>query len=289
MPTLINQDNDGNTYYNYQTPIEKGVVSAPRRASTSPSLDTWLTTAFGGQGAIWSKNVAFNIQGYAIRFPVAWETLTSNPAINVGSNDIGVGTRFGTQLEPTHSYVNSSNTNASRAIVASSGASYGYSTPVVGFGIVNNFSFVYTTFADTALTIPAYFIYGGWLKNPTYSGTNYPINFTSVNIGPSLTDSFHPATVNATTKQNYLSSGLANPTITCGGDSAQVVMRNNTGSNIYVGDLYNVIQVPSSLSYGVVYNNIGGVVAPGGNDYWMPCAPYGSRKLAIRVYTEGFI
>jgi hypothetical protein len=287
LPDLINQDSDGNTYYNYQTPLEKGLVSAPRRASSSPSLDAWLTAAFGANSAIWTKTIAFNIQGYAIRFPVAFETLAGNPSINVGNNTIGSGTRFGTQLEPNFSYINAS-TDASVEQIGSSG-SFGFSTPIVGFGVVNAYSFVYATFSDLALTTPAYFIYGGWLKNPAYGGTNYPINCTSVNIGISLSDSFHPQAANNTTKQQYLTSGLANPTIDCGGDSCQVVMRNNTGNNIYVGDLYNVIQVPNTFNYGVVYKNIGASVSPGGNDFWMPCAPYGSRRLAIRIYTEGFV
>lgn len=290
MATLINQDNVGNTYLNYINPAFTG--GEPITAYSANWLTSFLTTAYGNDRNRWTASTTTGV--YNMRFPVAWETITGAIA-TTAAGSLTVGTRFQLSNRQDGYLINS--TNANTAVLATgfnvsgtAAASNSYS-----FAVCNNNSIAIATFSGYNRDGVVGFKYYGWLKNGSYTGSNYPRNFISMarqdGAMSNLLVAKRVATENAITAADLLQ---ANPTLNCsistpGANATDVIIRDNASPNNFIGIAWNLMMLPATAVIGGVYKNTG--VDPDGSNqsFWLCVANWGSNKLGMRVWTENVV
>jgi len=293
MTDLINQitiNGETTTFLNYVNPV------VPVVNCGVPGVDTLLETHLGPKGPLWNSQTIVSTQYRFIKFPVPWETITGD----VGASMLSSGSRLSTNTRCTITYTSVANgglnststTNATSIEVKNNLMAYDRV-----FGVINNHCLVLArTSSDTRANITD-FIYVGWAKEGQYTGTQFPRNLigtvTSTSTGPVLARVLQE---NLTTTQGLLSS---NPTLSCliptaSADSSDVIIRDSTAPNNYIGKLWNMMILPSTAVVGKIYKNTGidpdtGVVETDQKAFWMCVGSWGTDNIGMRVWTENII
>ena len=293
MPTIINQDSAGNTYWGY---IDS-VLGNQHITLTNAEVINFLAAAYGLNTNKWngsSDNGATNLT-YGLRFPVAWETKTGaiSGSFSAGS---GVSTiRCGINFW-TGQYGFCSNNTTGLNWISSYSFSYASApSPSFRYMLVNDYSYIFVNVGggSNGRNTQGFVLYMGWLKNPGYPGNQYPRNFAYM---LNSTSALRATLVNATGTTNFstAANSITNPTITCevatpGADATDIIFRDDTSPNNAIGKPYNMISLPSSFTVGNIYTNNGVDPDGGDNNKWLCVGDWGSRKLGVRVWTEGYI
>jgi hypothetical protein len=283
VTTLINTDNVGNTYFGYVTPVTGGVLTD--RATFWTSL---LGAHLGSEGIKWSRYGSLEI---SIRFPVAWETITGN-VVN--------RTNFRFNLDFVYNdwtRVCTTTTGYDVLKVAEGFRTYPFLDNSYIFGVINDYSLVYASFTNIYRTTGLAATYAGWLKDPQFTGNQFPRNACILPLGAwDSSIEFYRVKFENLTERTQMSkdSTLMSPAINCsiptaGANTTDVIWRDSTSPNPYIGKLWNVIQGPSNCVAGQIYKNTG--VDPDGsnNAFWMCIGVWGARSLLMRVWTEDIL
>jgi hypothetical protein len=299
MTNLINQisiNGETTTFLNYIDPVVKGEV--PGRAG----ITQLLTAHFGDDRTKWTQDGGD--YAWAIRWPVPWETKTGTIAAPSRAGFAGVDgvgnarsvlapyyvtttARIGTGNGINASYITTS--TSSWGNYANAPSSY-----QMIFGVVNNYSICIKAFANNQVDTsePYTMGYQGWLKEGVYSGLQYPRNY----VFWDLTASQRVAQENLTTATNV---SRQNPTLSCSvatpsANSTDVIIRDSTAPNNYIGKLWNMMILPSTAVVGKIYRNTGidpdtGQVETDQKAYWMCVGTWGTDKIGMRVWTDNLI
>ena len=288
MPTLINTDIAGNTFYNYLTPLVKG--------EAGKSIDNM--TAFLNQ-AIGSSNHLLDAPNFHryIRFPAPGiETKTGTVSSNASTYRIRVNetvTSFN-QYFGGYPRITTGNSSANTTSFESIDGSSGDSSSKFCFRVANSYSFASATFSSNELTTLDSFVYFGWLKEPQYTGNPYPRGL--VFLQSQTGTYFRPTTENATgtTALQSAANTITTPSITCsistpGADTTDVIIRDGVSPNNAIGKLYNCVVLPAACVVGGIYKNTG--VDPEGSnqDKFLCIMNWGTKKLGMRIWSEGFV
>ncbi len=296
MPSLINTDGF-NHFLNYQDAVSKGeayALSSDYRGTTGTGLAPLLSGRFGANTNVWSRLLGPTggySEMYLLRFPGAGTEEAKTGSL---SDFYSANPRFKLlwgDFNGTLVYTNTGNGGNSFSAPGVSPSNSAFT-----FAVCNDYSIAVASFTTSALSTLSWFVYLGWLKNPAYSGGNYPMNAVCITANNTTAAARHIDSANGTTVIALKTSGDANPAIACasatpGADSIQIVLRENDAGNEFIGEPYNLIQVPSTCNYGQVYKNTSLQDPDGitGSNMWMPVAPWGSNRLAMRIYTEGIL
>ena len=168
-------------------------------------------------------------------------------------------------------------------------------SPSFRYMIANDYSltFVNVGGGSNGRNSQGFVLYMGWLKNPGYTGNQYPRNFAYM---LNSANTLRATLVNATGTTNFstAANSITNPTIACevatsGADATDIIFRDDTSPNNAIGKPYNMISLPSSFAVGNIYTNNGVDPDGGDNNKWLCVGNWGSRKLGVRVWTEGYI
>lgn len=299
MPNLINQDG-GNTFYNYITPLVFGEGGVTNDATGSSIFLTLLRTAWG------TNNVAMittgTFQKYNARLPApGLETKTgvvpTNPNSD-GASRVRFGFRTG-NLAPIELATSTSNagfTYANFSIQTDT------DIPVTAkiIAVANDFSFCFAAInADKSFNR---FYYVGYLRETGYNSSSvYPLGLVGIYArSGGVMQVARVAAVGSTTLASLSSAAdsITSPPIVCtpgtdpGNGSAtytDIVIRDSASPNNAIGKLWNCIDLPSAAVVGGLYRNVGAYDADGGTstqDTYLCIMPWGTRKLGMRVWTE---
>jgi hypothetical protein len=302
---LINQitiNGATNTFYGYVNSLG---VHSPANLTTTNQLSAFLTAAYGAEGTNWRyfSGSEFDYVSYAFRFPVNFETLSS-----------GLGTFSNRFILPTNARailcmseytyrMNSTNTTGIRNFFFN-GSGNERSQLNYNYCVANNHSICIASFENATRTILKSFAYCGWARNSQYSGANYSRGLITIKQIPSLTAESNSAGSAAHVPTENIDSVTiaspnivkSSPTISCsvatvGANSTELILRDSTSPNVYFGDLWNILRMPSSCALGKIYKNTGidpdtGVVETGRLRFWMCVGSWGTDKIGMRVYTD---
>lgn len=308
-----------NTYLNYSNPFVKAQqVGWTWRQSSNASngnfLYNLLLEHFGEvNNTIWRRQAGINSNvhsdWYGIKWPLPWETDTREINLsNTAGNNRFWRIRF--QLHTANQdSINSSTTNLMYAVTGtSSNASINTSGNFPEnyyFAIINDRSISFAGFNDYELTDPREFYSAGWIYNPYQDiyDSNRMVNLYTLHwvrnhwqtdINDSTWHGWHPEYTNTTSASHFsFAPNMINPSELAGdADSTQVYVKEQLGQNFYIGDIPNIIQIPNDCEYGEFYENTGvdadEEYGGGGTKYYLPVAPWGNKKLGMRVWVEGF-
>lgn len=312
MPNLVNNDTNPNPnlvnyYLNYVTPVVQGELLT--WTSNGFDISALLTAAWGDDRKRWTKQSTGN-QFWALRPPNIGvtgvnESLSADiVAPTSGALTTGARIMFGFFAGTGNLAANTTNGTTNYSISNFGSIPINSSTPYL-FGVVNAQALMLVGFTTTGRTICNWH-YMGWIRNPAFTGTQFPRNLVSLrgaNNAISSTELTRVNTENLTTTQALYqtqdlgSAGIFNPAISCsvstpGADTIEILLRDNASPYNYIGQPYFLIQGPSSLTVGKIYKN--GAMGAGrdwegsDNPYWMCiCKPTNGRTILMRVWTEG--
>lgn len=286
QPNLINSDNVGNYYmgfrsdlFAYDTRISGG--------GNAPNLRD-LINQLGSGLAISSGTSAIGF-----RLPQAFDT-SNNPT----STSSG---RFRENLLYTSN--SSSLSNAMLYQVSSGGVELNLSSAGAWYFVVNSFSvsmFRCNTSGNALDNSNYIFRQVGWVKNPLYTGTDYPLNayYYFLNSSSTLKGGGRPALPNNTARTvlrvptGTSADPIANYSITCqtstpGANTTDLVIRDDASPNRAIGVASNLLKTSLAIPVGQVYRNTG--VDPDGsnNPFWICVGTMGSERILMRVWTQG--
>ena len=298
MTNLINQitiNGELTTFLNYVNPVTKGVFN-----NGLSSITSLLLTHFGDNRNIWTNGSQY---AWAVRFPVAWETKTGTIAVPSYPNFAGVDGAGNSRITfcPFYStaILRANSTNANTTTTVDLRARWGNylnapSSHQMIFAVVNNYSIAIKSFPSNTMsdTSTSSWVVYGWAKQGVYTGLQYPRNLVAL----SDSDRQRVTQEELTTATSLLDG---NPTLSCavstpGANSTDVIIRDSTAPNNYIGKLWNMMVLPSSAVVGRIYKNTGidpdtGVVETDQKAFWVCVGSFGTNKIGMRVWTENII
>lgn len=294
MTNLINQisiNGETTTFLNYVNPVVTGedVVYFANKSG----LDQFFATQWGLDTTKWSSyDYPANYPRHNIRFPVPFETLAGSIVNSGGTTVVGTNARcLVTILDGACSFRSTnSSANGSTGAMTSMNASCG--------------SYIYAILNDYSLSVFGYrpgkvspsFFSVGWLKDPQYSGAQFPRNFYRLGQRWSTPFTLYSERItqeNLTSKTGMITQ---NPSLSCsvatpGADSTDVILQDSTTPNNYIGKLWNMMILPSTAVVGKIYKNTGidpdtGQIETDQKAFWMCVGTWGTDKIGMRVWTE---
>ena len=289
MTDLINQitiNGQTTTYLGYRNPVENSVLYDFRQG-----LINIFTQQFGNTNTRFLSHDKFYF-----KFPSSFETMPS-VAMATNGTSAATGWRFaiGTGGGNISFYANSNNGNGITSVQLAGFTGNWNNQPGTRymFAVVNNQSVVYAHFGDINNTSLFWWGYLGWARNGQYLAANTPRNCVQAANGPSFS---RVLTENLTTSTNLTVQG---PAISCsvattGANSTEVIIRDSTSPNNYIGQLWNMIRLPSSCVLGKIYKNTGvdpdtDVVETDQKAFWLCVGDWGTDKIGMRVWTEDLL
>ena len=290
MTNLINQaiiNEQTTTFLNYVNSLEGG------QSCGKSGIVSLITTQLGTIGTRWNTGSSNSV--FDIRFPAPWETFTgsisTNLSFRVSDNSrvlaVFIDGAVNMSLLNSANTQNAGSTKIGTYLSRSINASYSFY-----FGCINNYSMAVAVFNSIARTT-CYWQYVGWLKNPQFATSSglFPRNCVWVD---SADYRIRVATENTTNSQTPLSQ---NPSLSCsvttpGANSTDVIWQDSVSPNNYIGQLWNMMILPSSAQVGKIYKNTGvdpdtGIVETDQKAFWMCVGSWGTDKIGMRVWTEG--
>lgn len=289
MPTLINSDEAGNTFYNYLTPLANGENSTCISINWGSFLDTAGITKFGFSFGYNSASTGRgSATAYEIRFPAGSlegksGTITSSPS---SASRLKWIPWFKDDWNGAAGSLYSGNTNNSTSIsLYSSQPNSGTPGDGIHFAVANNFSIIRATFSDSSLTNLLNFNYDGYLRDTPYNSANTsPKGLVHVTRSTAQRVTFENST--GLTTLSTASNAITNPPINCavateGANAVPVKIRDAASPNFCAGKLYNCILVPSSFS-------VGQIIADQTGLKYLVLMAWGSQMLAMRAWAEGY-
>jgi hypothetical protein len=297
-PNLINSDNVGNFYYGWRTNLFVGATQT--LSANNITLRDFINSSFGQICAVtqFGDRLGFTL-------PHPSETI-SLPALGSSANENPSQT--GSRIRFGHSEMSSSNSTASAGIpgipyVATNPANTEVSTGAWQYWCLNSSSLSYFSIAQSGndYNNTSYiFKHFGWVKNPLYSGSNYPLNayyffLSSATIGrgggrPTLPNNNTRTALRVPTGTS--ADAIANYSITCqtstpGANTTDLIIRDDASPNRAIGVASNLLKTSLAIPVGQIYPNE--VVDPDGsnNPFWMCVGVYGSERILMRVWTQG--
>lgn len=297
--TEINIEEKTSTYYyNKITPIIKGLNINAQADSTF--LNPLLTSKFGPIGTYWRTSghtAAFNLPAGGL------ELLPPNiSSLNDSSSVIEAGMRVKMSVGFRWISINSSLSGTTTVNASSSSGSSSISSTDIAFCSVNDYCFIYAVFSDSNLTTLKRFTYVGSLREPAANFPEvYPLGFCSIDFNSGGLFSNRPLSIGLSTASSISNAAneITNPPIFCtepteGADVTDIIIRVASSPNLALGKLYNCISLPAEAEVGQIWKNTG--VDPETNqphassntNKYLVIMPWGSRKLGMRVWTEGF-
>jgi hypothetical protein len=289
MPNLINNDAAGNTFCNYLSPLQRGESLNCFSINWGSFLDTAGITKFGFSFGYYSGSIGRgNATAYEIRFPAGSlegksGAITSSPS---SASRIKWIPWFKDDWTGQAGFLYSGNTNNSTSIdLYSSQPDSGTPGNGIHFAVANNFSIIRATFSDSSLTNLLSFNYDGYLRDTPYnSSTTSPKGI--VHITRSTAQRITSENATGLTTLSTASNSITNPSINCavatiGANAVPVKIRDNASPNFCAGKLYNCILVPNSFT-------VGQVIADQNGLKYLVIMAWGSQKLAMLVWTEGY-
>lgn len=299
MPNLINQDG-GNTFYNYITPLVFGEGGVTNDVTGSAIFLTFLRTAWG------TNNVAMiatgTFQQYNARLPApGLETKTgvvqTNPFSGAASR---VRFRFRCSNQTPIELATSNNSVDNTHAVFSAQTDTDIPITAKFIAVANDFSFCFAAInADKSFNR---FYYVGYLRETGYSSSSVsPLGLVGIYArSGGVMQVARVAVIGGTTLASLSSAAdsITSPPIVCtpgtdpGNGSAtytDIVVRDSASPNNAIGKLWNCIDLPAAAVVGGLYRNVGAYDADGGTstqDIYLCIMPWGTRKLGMRVWTE---
>ncbi len=279
MTALINTDSFGNTYFNYYVAATTGEFG-----HTNTNLYNFLLAAYG------STNVATNSGGIYVKPPHANETITSQITSSLYRYLVSLG---------SGSFHRVADTNSNTMQGTSNNGGYngmGSVDSIRLFGIANQYAFSFCQITNANL---ASIVYCGTLKDPAYSGSNYPRNYSYLythNLTSFSYDNpqaYRPSNVNSNVRKDYALSGTQiNHAITCTNatsspDLTDLILRDSTSPYYAIGSCYNILKSSASMTIGQLYNVPNTVDGNTDQKRFLCVGNWGTEKLLMRVWTEG--
>lgn len=290
MPNLINTDNAGNVFYNYITPVVKGVTSTIYVGNNySTDFETLITTS----GNTFNTYTAYNSDWLGNATWVNYRIRFAAPGLETRSD-----TRYRTNLSKAGGRYFPNNASGSAAEIVDYTI---LSAQNMSFCCFNQYAFVIASF-NGVTTSPSSFQYIGYLREPSYDDAfSYPRGFVSIHwhSGGSVSGKrVNIENVAATTNLSTAANSITSPPIVCTtgtdpGDGSEtftdVVIRDAAAPNNPVGKLWNCIDMPATCNVGELWRNTGahdGDASASEQDTYLCIMPWGTRKLGMRVWTE---
>lgn len=293
MPNLINTDNAGNVFYNYITPVLKGLGNSWGYIHNDTYINffTEATSRVGGAFYYSSSN-------YSLRLPpTSLEFKTGSIASHTTGN-----TRFyfGNYGRPLNLQINSHTTTNSFTSVSVNNGNW---TSTIGnklFMIWSANAFVQAMFSDD-LTSCQFFRYAGYLREPAFDDSSLSsLGFVGILGKPGTIIASRPAVIGGSTAAalSTAADAITSPPIVCTagtdpGDGSEtftdIVIRDAASPNNPVGKLWNCIDMPATCNVGELWRNTGaydGDASASEQDIYLCVMPWGTRKLGMRVWTE---
>lgn len=289
LPSLINNDNVGNSYYGWR--INNYTYAPDSLGFTADKWQNWIN-GFFGQTCVDSS--------FRLILPVPFETLSlpvtsnrwrfSDGQINT-TNTTGIFDLY--MLESSGGF---SSISANGAIG---------STTRVHYGVLNNSSFsMFSILPNGANLNNTQFSFAsiGWLRNPLYSGSVFPRNayylFNSNNNNATRAcgcPSAENVTFISVRQLRYPSFNVADPianysiscqTATPGANATELYLRDNVAPHKAIGYVPNLLKTSLQIPVGQVYRNTG--IDPDGSNIntWICVGIYGNERLLMRVWTQ---
>ena len=286
-PNLQNVDNVGNYYmgfrsdlFAYDTRLADGNVATPLRDLIN-LMEPGLAVS-----NLESDNISFKL-------PQSFDT-TAKPttAINGRFRDVAFSASNGTTTTSYISYVVPNGVSSE---------SFNLSTSVAWYFVVNTTSvsmFRSNVSGNNLSPSSGYnFRQVGWVKNPLYDGTNYPLNayYLCLNNSnrrgggrPQLPNNISRSSLRVPTTSAF--DSVANYSITCqtatpNANTTDLVIFDNLAPNRAIGVASNLLKTSLAIPVGQIYRNTG--VDPDGSDnpFWLCVGEYGSERILMRVWT----
>jgi hypothetical protein len=306
MPSsYINTDNIGNCYLNRvngSVLLGEAIAFSSSSSSAGDVFREWLTVKFGDTRTIWTPSATSGSLGtVAIRFPVAWETLTGSiPTPDTFNNNVANLARCKFWLGRLGATLNTTNGTSNSSIGI--GTITNCNNTVYCFAVINDYALAWCTFSSTARTSVS-FGYQGWLRNDSggsggrYTGSQFPRNLCLIGINDahswtgSLSGNFmqRVITENLGAGTNLYSTNdtTFNPAINCVGDSTPLILRDAASPFYRVGMTYHLFRIPSSCTIGQIYK-LGTDPDNSNKPYVICCGNWGSFKVGMRIWADGY-
>lgn len=290
MTQDINQDSFGNTYFNYFDALSNGFVGYNR----DTIFTNFLLAAFGANKYIANDGLS----GFAITPSNSDESITSNTSASLY--------RFsGNLFQNTYHYFNTNSSNNNTKISVGEGGSGGFvayipsQTSDIFYAIANNRSLVIAALKrhpTTGLVDPTSWRFGylGWLKDPGFAGSLRTRNCSVIHGDNGGGTAFRPQQENQTPISYYANSGsTANYSITCTNSTSSpsttdLILRDASSPYYAIGSCYNLLKSSASLAIGQLYDIPNTVDSNTEQKRFLCVGNWGSEKLLMRVWTEGF-
>lgn len=294
MSNLINQDSAGNTFYNYITPVVKGSSTL----FTHASFNNYVRDALG------AVNIDMTTTSWsAFRFPAPGIETRTAQVVKPGTEyDVSTTNRFSFGIDRTfHTMCTNNGTTGTTGIFGGVGTiASAPAARTLEFAVINSYSLCLASF-NGDLSVASRFVYLGWLREPVYTGEEYPRGLTSFAFYNAQGAKYNRPTVENLTTETLLSSAansITSPLIVCtpgtdpGDDSetfTDIVIRDAADPYNPVGKLWNCIDMPATCNVGELWRNAGAYDGDGTaseQDVYLCIMPWGTRKLGMRVWTE---
>jgi len=290
LPALTNQDNVGNYYWGWRT--NNNAFSTSQIQLNAQTLVAWINSIFP-DSAISSNNT----NNFNLILPHASEVLTTPVTVDKY--------RFNQSILST---INSNNNVGSNTIpyqTPGGGVSFNLnSTNRVYYCVLNSssLSLFRCVFTGNSLNPGAGYIFVsvGFVKNPLYSGSQFPRNcyyYALFNDGtnrgagsPNLENTNVRTALRVPTTAS--ADSIANYSITCqnstpDANTTDLVLRWDGSPHKAIGIANNLLKTTLSIPVGQIYRNTG--VDPDGsnNDTWICVGEMGNERILMRVWAEG--
>ena len=286
MTNLINQisiNGETTTFLNYVNPVVGG-------ESIVQDATAWVT--FFQQQLTSLRFVRSTNNYYNLRFNTSFETLTGQVA---SFNGLATNARYCFRLGGDIRRADATNGTVQSEVPIGGYATWYYRD--YAFAVINNNSLTMAFFGDSGRSTSVNWMSAGWLKDGQYSGLNYPRNF--YNIGDREDADLTAFRITRENLATLTSVSTQNPTLSCsvatpGANSTDVIIRDSSAPNNYIGKLWNMMVLPSTAVVGKIYRNTGidpdtGQVETDQKAYWMCVGSWGTDKIGMRVWTENLI
>lgn len=298
MAQDINQDNFGNTYFNYWDALTNGFVGH----QLGGVFNNFLQAAFGT-----GRWAAGNPSSPSFE---RWFAFTPNNSDeSISSATTGSLFRFYADLmsnaHDVAAIVNS-NTGNSLTSVSLNGGFVNYipnENTDYFYAVANNRSLVMGVIKRDISTggfDPTNWrlLYLGWLKNPGFGFSLRTRNCSALHYtygtgnGPAALSgvAFRPAQENQITPSSY---GISNYSITCTNSTpnpstTDLVLRDSVSPNFAIGSCYNLLKSSANVDVGKIYDIPNLVDGNNEQRRFLCVGNWGSEKLLMRIWTEGF-